>query len=53
MIRELIEERMTADPHRAALGKSGPLHDICPLNCCLIGAGRPQSAAVAATAAAS
>jgi ferrochelatase len=49
MIRELIEERMTAEPYRPALGSSGPLHDICPLHCCLIGAGRPapHTAAVA------
>ncbi|HET9661759.1 MAG TPA: ferrochelatase [Thermomicrobiales bacterium] len=48
MIRELIEERMTVDPHRPALGPAGPLHDICPLNCCLIGAGRPASRAASA-----
>lgn len=48
MIRELIEERMSADPARPALGKSGPLHDICPLNCCLIGTGRPAAGVVAA-----
>ncbi len=47
MIRELIEERMTADPARPAAGGFPPLHDICPLNCCLIGAGRPASAAPA------
>jgi len=45
MIRELIVERMTADPERPALGSRGPNHDICPLNCCLIGStGRPTSA---------
>jgi ferrochelatase len=48
MIRELIEERMTADPVRPAIGKSGPLHDICPLNCCLVGAGRPTAAPASA-----
>ena len=41
MIRELIEERMTTDPVRPAVGSFPPLHDICPLNCCLIGTGRP------------
>jgi ferrochelatase len=39
MIRELILERMTADPQRRALGDRGPDHDICPLNCCLKGEG--------------
>ena len=37
MIRELILERMAADPQRRALGFRGPNHDICPLNCCLKG----------------
>jgi ferrochelatase len=41
MIRELIEERMTTDPVRPAAGSFPPLHDICPLNCCLIGTTRP------------
>jgi ferrochelatase len=45
MIRELIEERMTAHPERRALGRRGPGHDVCPVNCCLIGAGRPALAA--------
>jgi ferrochelatase len=45
MIRELIEERMTADPPRPALGAMGASHDICPLNCCLLGAGRPAALA--------
>jgi ferrochelatase len=37
MIRELIEERMGANPERPALGTRGPNHDICPPECCLIG----------------
>jgi ferrochelatase len=37
MIRDLIVERMTANPVRPALGARGPNHDICPLNCCLKG----------------
>lgn len=41
MIRELIEERLAADPTRPALGNFPPVHDICPLNCCLAGVGRP------------
>jgi ferrochelatase len=43
MIRELIEERMTANPERPALGRRGPNHDVCPQNCCLIGATRPAA----------
>lgn len=35
MIRQLVEERMTAEPVRHALGTRGANHDICPLNCCL------------------
>lgn len=34
MIRELIGERMSAQPTRCALGTRGPHHDICPANCC-------------------
>lgn len=48
MIRQLIEERMTANPVRLAVGRRGPNHDICPVNCCLIGATRPSAAASAA-----
>ena len=51
MIRELIEERMTASPVRCALGANGPVHDNCPVNCCKP-ARRPQMrAGMAATAA--
>jgi ferrochelatase len=35
MIRELIEERMTASSVRLALGSLGPSHDVCPIDCCL------------------
>ena len=34
MIRELIEERMQQSPTRRFLGKFGPGHDVCPVNCC-------------------
>lgn len=51
MIRELIEERMRADPDRPALGSRGPNHDICPLNCCLIGATSRPTSTVASSAA--
>ena len=36
MIRELIEERIAAEPERLALGRRGPNHDICPVGCCLL-----------------
>lgn len=39
MIRELIEERMTENPDRKALGTLGANHDICPMDCCLPGTG--------------
>ena len=39
MVRELIVERMTADPERRALGTRGPAADYCAPDCCL--SGRP------------
>lgn len=46
MIRELIVERMTENPDRAALGLFDAHHDICPVDCCLPGERRtrPQQA---------
>jgi ferrochelatase len=41
MIRELVLERMTDNPVRRFLGTHGPSHDVCPADCCLMGAGRP------------
>jgi ferrochelatase len=41
MIRDLIVERMTERPERPALGRLGPVHDICPVNCCLARAPTP------------
>lgn len=38
MVRELIEERM-AGTERRALGRFGPSHDFCAVDCCL--SGRP------------
>ncbi len=35
MIRELIEERMTDEPNRLAMGTLGASHDVCPDDCCL------------------
>jgi ferrochelatase len=37
MIRLLIEERLSDNPTRLALGKFSPSHDVCPANCCLPG----------------
>lgn len=36
MVRDLIVERMTANPERLALGERGPNHDLCPRDCCLL-----------------
>lgn len=41
MIRELIEERITDNPARPALGMLGPSHDVCPDDCCLYQPTRP------------
>jgi ferrochelatase len=41
MIRELVEERLSDNPVRLALGTLGPSHDVCPVDCCLSGAGSP------------
>ncbi len=35
MLRELIEERLGRVERRRALGKDGPSHDVCPVDCCL------------------
>lgn len=39
MVRELVLERMSANPKRRALGTLGPSHDRCATDCCL--SGRP------------
>ena len=39
MIGDLVRERMSPDPARAALGAHGPSPDYCPPDCCL--SGRP------------
>ncbi len=49
MIRELIVERITAKPERRAFGAYGPSPDICPPNCCLLGAERPGSVSICLT----
>ena len=35
MIRELIEERLSDNPQRLAIGQYAPSHDVCPADCCL------------------
>jgi len=41
MIRELIEERLTENPNRLALGTHGPSPDVCPADCCRYTPSRP------------
>lgn len=43
MIRELIVERLTGSEQRF-LGERGASHDVCPVNCCPLGAARPVMA---------
>lgn len=40
MIRDLILERTTAAPDRTAVGRFGPNHDVCPVDCCRVSATR-------------
>lgn len=45
MVRDLVLERMAANPERPALGTLGPCADICAADCCLSGRpSRPPSA---------
>lgn len=41
MLRELIVERVATEqghsPERLAIGRFGPSHDVCPIDCCLPG----------------
>jgi ferrochelatase len=48
MIRELIVERMTGNSEKRFLGTRGPSHDVCAVNCCLPGQGRPATARASA-----
>jgi ferrochelatase len=34
LIRELVQERMSDEPERLAIGQFGPSHDVCPPECC-------------------
>ncbi len=38
MIRELVLERLAHDPKRLSRGSRGPAHDVCPADCCPVGA---------------
>ncbi len=42
MIRELIEERLGLREGRASVGRFAASHDVCPIDCCLPGTGRPS-----------
>ena len=42
MIRELIEERLGLTSGRLAVGRFAASHDVCPIDCCLPGTGRPS-----------
>jgi ferrochelatase len=43
MIRELIAERISHSPVRAAIGVYGPSHDVCPPDCCHYEPRRPPT----------
>lgn len=34
MLRELIEERLDPDLPKRSVGRFGPSHDVCPVDCC-------------------
>lgn len=43
MIRELVVERMTNSIDKPFLGTRGANHDVCPVDCCLLGVERPTA----------
>jgi len=49
MLRQLIEERLSPDSNKLAIGKYGPNHDVCPMDCCPAPprAGRPPASEAA------
>ena len=49
MIYELVVERTKGSANKRAMGERGPSHDVCPVDCCLPGVGRPAPAAAGAT----
>lgn len=44
MIRELMLERINPETERRFLGTRGISHDVCPVDCCRMGAMRPVNA---------
>ncbi len=42
MIRELVQERLEPGTARRVTGRFAPSHDVCPVDCCLPGTGRPS-----------
>lgn len=42
MIRKLIEERLGRTVDKEAIGKFGPSHDVCPVDCCKYQPRRPS-----------
>lgn len=42
MVRELVEERLSEGTARPAGGSLGPSPDVCAIDCCLPGTGRPS-----------
>ena len=46
MICELIIERLTGSSEKSFLGTRGPSHDVCPVDCCLLGIEQPPRAKV-------
>jgi len=42
MIRGLIQERLAPPSSRPAVGRFAASHDVCPVDCCLPGTGRPS-----------
>lgn len=41
MIRKLMEERLGLTSEKEAIGKFGPSHDVCPIDCCKYEPRRP------------
>ena len=50
MIGELIEERLNPSGERSAVGRFAASPDVCPVDCCLPGTGRPSPWAAATSA---
>lgn len=43
MVRQLIEERLGLTHDKPAIGKFGPSHDVCPVDCCMYQPRRPSA----------